>query len=931
MRSLKKIVTLVLALAMVLTYVSVPAMADFSDITDQKVQDAVNKLVAYKIITGYEDGTFRPDNQITRAEFAAIVTRMKGIAENLPTDSVTGFSDLDNDSSRAWARPYVKAAVDLKIINGFEDGTFRAGEPVTYEQAVKMLVCAVGYEVVAQSELNRIKVSNPNATWSAGYISAATKHGITKGVITAQISQPASRGVVAVLTSNALEVPELTVDEQGNLTKPEDGEGETETNMKTITGIVTATHFTAVDDDDTDLQENEIIIDSTNNDDDGEYKLTDVLAESVDLDLYLGRRVDAYYDNLDGEIKDIKIKSAASDVIKEGAIESINGYSIKHKKANGKTATDDLSAYNFIVNGKYVADYDLETDFTNGTIEYFTTGQYRIAKVSDYDVFVVNSYDTENEKIFLKYASYRGNNYYEFPTRMSDKPVIYVKNSGSNTYTKTSFDSLYLSQYDVINYLESPSGAAGDVVRKMYVTKGAKSGKVTAKLDGEREVEIGNETYYLTQQYHNFTGNSNDEKVPFELSEIYTYYLDYTGQIAAVKYSSTASTGTWKYGYLIEVDEDNELVGILEADGTYKEDGYALKDTVRVDGDKTNKRQVFGLLEDAAAEIDANSNANTFTTTNNYAQPLRYSVSGGKIDGLDTVLTVGGGANDNFTYDGQLGSSAGSTTTTKVTVGGTSYAVNSSTLVVYAPKDRTDRNSYAVMKASAAFAVTANRYVEVFAVDTTSSNNLSKFIVVYGANPTLNFIGNNPYMLVTKVRNTGDTQEFTGYVSGGETTSVVKVAEDGFETEIGDNENLVSGSDVETGDIIRYIKNSKGEAIAIEMIYDASENGKLLKAANEDYFYNNEGSGADFVICYGTVNAKDATDKTIEISADKARVFKTGSAKYYRLASNGDVSTAMADEINLAADGGSASTVIVVSPSYSVNDNTSASVIYIIE
>ena len=115
------------------------------------------------------------------------------------------------------------------------------------------------------------------------------------------------------------------------------------------------------------------------------------------------------------------------------------------------------------------------------------------------------------------------------------------------------------------------------------------------------------------------------------------------------------------------------------------------------------------------------------------------------------------------------------------------------------------------------------------------------------------------------------------------------------------------------------------------MIYDASENGKLLKAANEDYFYNSEGSGADFVACYGSVNAKDTTDKTIEISADRARVFKTGSAKYYKLASNGDVSTSVADEIKLAADGGSASTVIVISPSYSATDNTPASVIYIIE
>ena len=936
MRSLKRIITMILAVAMVLSCAGISVMADnsFSDITDAKVADAVGKLVAYKIITGYdEDGdgvaeVFKPDNQITRAEFAAIVTRMKGVADSLPADAVTGFSDLDSDSSRAWARPYVKAAVDLKIINGFDDGTFRAGDPVTYEQAVKMLVRAVGYEVVANSELARIKVSNPNATWSAGYISAANKYNITKGVITAQVSEPASRGVVAVLTSNSLEVPALEKNEQGNLVRPESGA--TESNMQTITGIITATHFTGLDEADAGLQEDEIFLDCSDNDDDGEYKLSDSLAESIDFDQYIGRRVDAYYDNIEGEITSMKLKSSTSKIIEEGSIESISGYSVKYTDEKGKTATEDLGSYTFIVNGKYVEDYDLNT-LANGQIEFFTTGQYKIAKVSDYRVFVVNSFDKENEKIFLKYENYNGNNYYQFPTRASDKPQIFVKNSGSSAYTKTTFENLSLVQYDIINYLESPVGAGGDKVLRMYVTKGAKSGKVTAKLEGEREVELGNQTYYLTSQYYNFEGNSNDEKAPFELSENYTYYLDYTGQIAAVKYSATASTGTWKYGYLVEVEKKDKVIGIIDANGTYKTGGYALKDTVRVDGAKTKASDVFDILKEAAEVIDANANEDTLTETNGYAQPIRYSESSGKIDGIDTVLEGEGGATDNFTYDGQLGSSAKSTTTTKVTIGSESYAVNSTTLVVYAPKDRTDDSSYAVMKPAAAFAVTANRYVEAFAVDATSSNSLSKFVVVYGSNPTLNFIGKTPYMLVSKVRNTSDTQEFTGYVSGKAETTSVKVAEDGFETEIEGNDNLVTGTDVQVGDIIRYITNNSGEIIAIEMIYDASEEGKLLIDAEEDYFYNNEGSGSDFVVCIGTVNAKDETDKTLEVITDKTRTFKTGSTKFFKLASNGDVLTAMPEEITLESDGGEASTVIVTSHSYNASDTVSAAMVYIIE
>lgn len=930
MRSFKRIITMILALAMVLTCVSIPAMAagSFSDITDEKVATAVDKLVAYKIITGYEDGTFRPDNQITRAEFAAIVTRMKGVADNLPTDSVTGFSDLDNDASRAWARPYVKAAVDLKIINGFEDGTFRAGEPVTYEQAVKMLVCAVGYEVVAQSEYNKALVSNPNATWSAGYIAAANKHGITKGVITAQISQPASRGVVAVLTSNALEVPELVTDEQGNLTKPEEGKEETESTMQTITGVVTGTFFTGVTEADPGLQEDEIYIDATDNDDDGEYKLSDSLAESIDLDQYIGRRVDAYYDNLEGAITSMNIKNASSDVIEEGSIESVSGYSVKYRKANGRTSTEDLSGYNFIVNGKYVEDYDI-SELENGTIEYFQSGSYKVAKVSSYEVFVVNSYDKENEKIFLKYAKYKNNNYYEFPTRSSDKPVIYVKNSGGSAYTKTEFDSLYLSQYDVINYMESPEGTAGDPIRKMYVTKGAKSGKVTATLEGEREVEIGNDTYYLTQQYYDFEDDGNDQKAPFELSDQYTFYLDYTGQIAAIKYNATDST-SWNYGYIYAADEREEQLGIYTSGGEAVV--YTLKNSVKVDGEKTDADKVYDTLEAAAAAIVGNTLGDVSNTT--YAQPIKYSASGKTIDAIDTVLNADGevskynesetigGSNDSFTYDGVTDGEMGSSSTTKVTVDGESYGINSATVIIYVPDDREEDGSYAVMKASAAFAVTAERYTEVFAMD--SSTNKAKMVLVYGSNPTLVFTGASPYMIVTKASNTGDTQKFTGYVSGKTETTDVTVSEDNYESGISN----VSGSDIGVGDVIRYIKDNSGEIVAIQRIYEAGETTLINDDESVDSITDT--TSTDFVAKIGTVDDKDSTDNTVTINCDgSTTTYKVGSTTFLKLASNGDVNTTSLGEVYTANEADAASTIITISNS--VSSGASAKVIYVIK
>lgn len=924
MRNLKKVFTMLLVFAMLVTSVGITAFADtqFSDITDSKVEVAVDKLVAYGIITGYEDGTFRPDNQITRAEFAAIVTRMKGVADSLPTDAVTGFADLDADSSRAWARPYVQAAVNLGIINGFEDGTFRAGEPVTYEQAVKMLVCAVGYEVIAKSEYNKLLAANPNnVTWSSGYIAAANKHFITKGVITAQITQPAARGVVAVLTSNSLEVPELEKDENGNLTKPEDGE--TQGTNITISGTVTETFYTALDEDDTGLSENEIII---YNSEDGEekYTLSASYAKSIDLDDFIGRRVDAYYDNVEGEITSMRLRSTSSTIIDEASITDIDGDNIKYTTNGTNTKTQSLSGHTLIVNGKYVETYDFENDFENGTIEIFSANGKEIAKVDSYDVFVVNSFDKTNEKIYCKY----GADPYVFPTRKSDKPEIYVK-SGSN-YNLTEFDSLSLSAYDVINFQKAPEYADGPSFTRMYVTKGSKSGKVTKQIgDGtSRKVILDGDTMYLTNQYYAYEGNSTDEKAPFELSESYTYYLDYTGQIAAVKYSASASTGSWYYGYLIDAGEDdngNPAVKIFTSSGS--KIVYTLKDTVKVDGEKKKADLAIDILDETADDVRANEALVTGTVSNTYAQPIRYSLSGNKIDALDTAKIPEVGdettSGDNFTYDGVV-TGAASTSTTRVTSGGETFSVDSSTLVIFVPKDRSEENSYAVMKASAAFAITASRYVDVFAV---GNNNTAKMVLVYGVNPTFNFIAASPYMLVDEKISGG--KEFMGYINGSASLpeNPLVVSEDNFETVIGSEENLVEPNAVDEGDIIRYITDNKGEIIAIQMIYDASVGGGLVAG---DEFADGEGSG-DFIAKYGTASTIGATDNTLDILCDGATTtYKTSSTKFFKLV-DASVESSDLTEVKTVSMHGETEASTIITIATTASDGAAAKIVYIVE
>jgi len=939
MKSFKRIITMLLAIAMILTNVGLVAFAgySFSDIDDANVDAAVSKLVAYGIITGYDDNgdgiaeVFKPNNQITRAEFAAIVTRMKGLDDSLPTEAVTGFGDLDNDPDRAWARPYVKAAVGAGIVNGFPDGTFRAADPVTYEQAVKMLICAAGYEPVARSEYNKTIAINPKATWSAGYISAANKHGVTKNAFTTQITEPALRGTVAVLTSNAVDLAPLVFDEDGYLTKDESGGTQNEVNGVTISGYITETYITGIDTDDTGLDLDEIRIDATDNKRDGKYTVSRELRDSIDFNDYIGRQVTAYYDSVEREITTIKIIDRDSLLINESDIMNITSTQIKYR-VDGGTNTESLLDTTFIVNGKYVRNYDLESNFKNGTIEIFHSRGNKIALVKNYDVFVVNSLDRTNEKIFLKYETYKGNNYFQFPTTDSTKIKIYVKSDGSSSYKLTSYDSLRLSEYDVINYMESPSYSAGTPVRVMYVTRGKETGKVTTSFGDGRRVVLDDETYYLTQQYHNFTGNDRDKKVTFELSTTYTYYLDYTGQIAAVNYNATASDSTWLYGYVMEVDTSTNEVLLLQSSGSY--DVFTLKDRVRVDGKLMEADAAFDVLYDAAREINNNADDSILNSekAHSYCQPLQYSVEGNRmIDGLDTHLSGTGSVKpgNEFTYDGKFNGTASSTSTTKVVVGGNSYNVNSSTIVFYIPQDRTDRKSYAKISATTAFAVTKNRMVETFAVDSTKSGNPAKMVLVYGLNPSFSFIGNSPYMLVTEIHGGSYNREYVGYVNGAKDTKTVSVSTN-FVSKIDGEENLVKESAVKKGDLIRYIVDGKGEIVAAKMLYDSSEGNTTTFEDGTNFVEAEEGSGNNFFAAMGTVQSKEDEDKRIRVMAGSERNYKySDSTRIYKLDEEGNPYEITIEEVYDGTLGMASSTVIVISKT-KTNDATAA-VIYVIK
>ena len=195
MKNLKKVLALVIALTMVLSTVAFASYADVDYEADYA--GAVELLSALNVLKGDENGNFNPDNTITRAEFAAVVCRCLGLESSASSAAgATAFTDVAADH---WAAGYVNLATQYGIINGRGNGIFDPNGNVTFAEAVKMLVVAIGYEPMAATK----------GGYPTGYLTVANSTKMTAGVSAAGANAAALRSTVAQLAANALEIPKM--------------------------------------------------------------------------------------------------------------------------------------------------------------------------------------------------------------------------------------------------------------------------------------------------------------------------------------------------------------------------------------------------------------------------------------------------------------------------------------------------------------------------------------------------------------------------------------------------------------------------------------------------------------------------------------------------------------------------------------------------
>ncbi len=194
---MKKVLAILLCMVMCFGSVSAFAYIDYSDVPQEYVK-ITDLLYELEIMEGFGDGTFQPDDTLTRAEATAVMVRLIGL-ENEVEQRKTVFCDVPENH---WVSGYVNVAEANGIINGLGDGKFNPEGEVTYHQFVKMLVCLLGYETAAQA----------NGGWTqGGYLYVASRIGFTKGV-DGIAEENITRMTAARLVYNALEV-DIFIDE----------------------------------------------------------------------------------------------------------------------------------------------------------------------------------------------------------------------------------------------------------------------------------------------------------------------------------------------------------------------------------------------------------------------------------------------------------------------------------------------------------------------------------------------------------------------------------------------------------------------------------------------------------------------------------------------------------------------------------------------
>lgn len=643
-KNLKKVISSVAALTMVASSVAAFAV-DFPDVeSTASYAQAVQELSALDVISGYDDGTFGPDKLVTRAEITKMI--VDALAERSSAEASTESTKFADVSADHWAKGYINQGVANGFIAGMSDTEFDPDANVTYVQAQKMLVSAIGYETYAQAQ----------GGWPTGYKTYAASLDITKGISGITDSTELTRAQVAQMIDNAMDAPlcviaswktEWNGTKTPNLEVRDGKEGRAYETLFTekhdaykVYGRVTETSKTgSVDTDKVTFQ-----VEKADNFDDEEVKADSPVSE----DMYIGdSKADNYLrtysqaliqKNDDDEFTILSIAAAAANksvtVASEdfdenkSTDEALYFFPAGTTKGSTKYQLDTTNGVTIYINGvessKSIAelrDYLDKNETASVTLQKetetgstSTSAKYNTIMVSSYVTAIVDEVIDKTNETSVNFDTYSSGIQAKMTVNKDDDNYTYsFKLDGKDIEAKD------LQQNDVLNISYDTTGSFKDSsFYDVIVTRNVVDGvKCTSINDSKGEYTIGGTKYKAAEGMD----------IDVETSTEYSLYLDHFGRIAKADENSVSKN----YGVLKNIYKKaggDYMAQIITKKGTEEE--------YKVDSDKVNEYATY--LKYATFYSDAKKENKIDTTTKDWQSKVvafdepKYSTSQPKSD-----------------------------------------------------------------------------------------------------------------------------------------------------------------------------------------------------------------------------------------------------------------------------------------------------------
>ncbi len=355
------------------------AGTELKDIKDAECKDAVEKLMFFEIVNGYEDGTFKPENKVTRAELSKMLVVAMG-KTYLVEDAKKKYLDFNDVLSSYWAYGHIKVASDAGLVNGYEDGSFKPAGNVTYAEAAAMVLRALDYEDgVKKSEL----------TWPNNYMSYADDLDLFEGIGNIKASEPANRGDIAILIWNAMRTGTAEIvayNDKGVIY----GEGTPMITLYLGYTYIENAEITNIEFSD-DYREAEITF---KEEDEKEKELTFPAKDALDM---YGRKVTLIYDKAEGEVVQIEVDEEYKSVDAEVTNISDSKIYVANKKNGYKLPSEERILLYGIDDESEAAEAILILD--GSTLKYLVlmgASDVRIGRVVD-DRYLIKDEDDEDD------------------------------------------------------------------------------------------------------------------------------------------------------------------------------------------------------------------------------------------------------------------------------------------------------------------------------------------------------------------------------------------------------------------------------------------------------------------------------------------------------------------------------------------------------